>query len=84
MKSDLKIRTKDYALSVIRLFAELPKKTETQIMRGQLRLISTFREFSKRGSSPPNFYFRNGLNGAKRLNGLNVLNGLSYVELFNI
>jgi len=23
--SDLKIRTKDYALSVIRLFAELPK-----------------------------------------------------------
>jgi hypothetical protein len=26
MKSDLKIRTKDYALSVIRLFAELPKK----------------------------------------------------------
>jgi four helix bundle protein len=34
--SDLKIRTKDYALSVIRLFAELPKKTETQIMGRQL------------------------------------------------
>ena len=33
---DLKIRTKDYALSVIRLFAELPKKTETQIMGRQL------------------------------------------------
>jgi hypothetical protein len=32
MKSDLKIRTKDYALSVIWLFAELPKKTETQII----------------------------------------------------
>jgi len=31
--SDLKIRTKDYALSAIRLFAELPKRTETQIMR---------------------------------------------------
>ena len=34
--SDLKIRTKDYSLSVIRLFAELPKKTETQIMGRQL------------------------------------------------
>jgi four helix bundle protein len=34
--SDLKIRTKDYALSVIRLFAELPKRTETQILGRQL------------------------------------------------
>jgi len=34
--SDLKVRTKDYSLSVIRLFAELPKKTETQIMGRQL------------------------------------------------
>jgi four helix bundle protein len=34
--SDLKIRTKDYALSVIQLFAELPKRTETQIMGQQL------------------------------------------------
>jgi hypothetical protein len=34
--SDLKMRTKDYSLSVIRLFAELPKKTETQIMGRQL------------------------------------------------
>jgi four helix bundle protein len=34
--SDLKIRTKDYALSVIRLFADLPKRTETQIMGRQL------------------------------------------------
>ncbi|HWH78146.1 MAG TPA: hypothetical protein VNT76_12270, partial [Candidatus Binatus sp.] len=59
---DLKIRTKIYALSVIRLFTELPKRTETQIMGRQLlrsgtcvgdsglTLISTFREFSKRGS----------------------------------
>ena len=31
-ESDLKIRTKDYALSVIRLFAELPKRTEAQVM----------------------------------------------------
>jgi len=35
-KSDLKIRTKDYALSVIRLFAELPKRTEAQIIGRQL------------------------------------------------
>jgi hypothetical protein len=34
--SDLKIRTKDYALSVIQLFAELPKRTETQILGRQL------------------------------------------------
>ena len=34
--SDLKIRTKDYALSVIQLFAVLPKRTETQIMGRQL------------------------------------------------
>jgi four helix bundle protein len=34
--SDLKIRTKDYALSVIRLFAVLPKRTETQILGRQL------------------------------------------------
>ena len=36
MNSDLKIRTKDYALSVIRLFAELPKRTEAQVMGRQL------------------------------------------------
>ncbi|HEY5544194.1 MAG TPA: four helix bundle protein [Candidatus Binatia bacterium] len=41
MKSDLKIRTKDYALSVIWLFAELPKKTETQIMGRQLLRCGT-------------------------------------------
>ena len=34
--SDLKIRTKDYALLVIRLFAALPKRTETQILGRQL------------------------------------------------
>ena len=39
--SDLKIRTKDYALSVIRLFAALPKRTETQILGRQLRRSGT-------------------------------------------
>ena len=34
--SDLKIRTKEYALSVIRLFAALPKRTETQVIGRQL------------------------------------------------
>jgi four helix bundle protein len=34
--SDLKARTKDYALSVIRLFSDLPKRTETQILGRQL------------------------------------------------
>jgi hypothetical protein len=35
--SDLKIRTKEYALSVIRLFAELPKRTEADVMGRKLR-----------------------------------------------
>jgi four helix bundle protein len=35
-ESDLKLRTKDYALAVIRLFAALPKRTETQISGRQL------------------------------------------------
>jgi hypothetical protein len=30
--SDLKLRTKEYALGIIRLFSELPKRTEVQIM----------------------------------------------------
>ncbi len=37
-------------------------------------LILTFREFSKRGSSPLFLNPLNDLNLAKRLNGLNVLN----------
>ena len=39
--SDLKIRTKDYALSVIRLFAALPKRTEIQILGRQLLRAGT-------------------------------------------
>jgi four helix bundle protein len=35
VNSDLKFRTKEYALSVIRLFAELPKRTEAQVMGRQ-------------------------------------------------
>jgi four helix bundle protein len=39
--SDLKIRTKEYALSVIRLFAALPSRTETQILGRQLLRAGT-------------------------------------------
>lgn len=35
VNSDLKVRTKEYALSIIRLFAELPKRTEAQLMGRQ-------------------------------------------------
>jgi four helix bundle protein len=54
--SDLKIRTKDYALSVIRLFAELPKRTETQILGRQLLRSGTsvgaqYREASRAKSN---------------------------------
>ena len=34
--SNLKTRTKDYALAVIRLFSELPKTAETQVLDRQL------------------------------------------------
>ena len=33
---NLKVRTKDYALSVVSLFSQLPKRTETQIIGRQL------------------------------------------------
>jgi four helix bundle protein len=36
MNSDLKVRTTEYALSVIRLFAELPKRTEAQVLGRQV------------------------------------------------
>jgi four helix bundle protein len=54
--SDLKIRTKDYALSVIRLYAELPKRTETQIIGRQLLRSGTsvgaqYREASRAKSN---------------------------------
>lgn len=57
--SDLKIRTKDYALSVIRLFAELPKRAETQVMGRQLPRSGTsvgaqYRE-ATRGKSTADF-----------------------------
>ena len=35
-EGDLKLRAKEYALSIIRLFAALPKRTETQILSRQL------------------------------------------------
>ncbi len=35
VNSDLNVRTKEYALSIIRLFAELPKRTEAQVMGRQ-------------------------------------------------
>ena len=59
MSSDLKVRTKEYALSVIRLFAELPKRTEAQIMGRQLLRSGTsvgaqYREAS-RGKSDADF-----------------------------
>ena len=57
--SDLKLRTKDYALAVIRLFAVLPKRTETQIIGRQLLRCGTsvgaqYRE-ATRGKSTADF-----------------------------
>jgi four helix bundle protein len=57
VNSDLKIRTKDYALCVIRLFAELPKRAEAQIMGRQLLRSGTsvgaqYREATRAKSNP--------------------------------
>ena len=57
MNRDLKIRTKDYALSIIRFFAQLPKRTEAQIMGRQLLRSGTsvgaqYREASRAKSNP--------------------------------
>jgi four helix bundle protein len=56
-ESDLKLRTKDYALAVIRLFAALPKLTETQILGRQLLRSGTsvgaqYREATRAKSNP--------------------------------
>jgi four helix bundle protein len=57
--SDLKAGTKEYALAVIRLFSELPKRTETQVMGHQLLRSGTsvgaqYRE-ATRGKSTADF-----------------------------
>ena len=52
--SDLKIRTKDYALSVIRLFAELPKRTEVmgrQLLRSGTSVGAQYREATRTKSN---------------------------------
>jgi 23S rRNA-intervening sequence protein len=58
-ESDLKLRTKEYALGIIRLFSELPKRTEVQILGRQLFRSGTsvgaqYRE-AKRGKSTADF-----------------------------
>jgi four helix bundle protein len=55
--SDLKSRTKRYALSVIKLFSELPKRTEAQIIGRQLLRSATsvgaqYREGTRAKSDP--------------------------------
>jgi four helix bundle protein len=57
--SDLKLRTKEYALGIIRLFSELPKRTEVQILGRQLFRSGTsvgaqYRE-ATRGKSTADF-----------------------------
>jgi len=55
--SDRKIRTKDYALSVIRLFAELPKRTQImgrQLVRCGTSVGAQYRE-AKRAKSNADF-----------------------------
>jgi len=56
---DLKLRTKEYALGIIRLFSELPKRTEVQILGRQLFRSGTsvgaqYRE-ATRGKSTADF-----------------------------
>jgi four helix bundle protein len=58
-ESDLKLRTKESALGIIRLFSELPKRTEAQILGRQLFRSGTsvgaqYRE-ATRGKSTADF-----------------------------
>ena len=58
-ESDLKLRTKEYALAIIRLFSELPKRTEVQILGRQFFRSGTsvgaqYRE-ATRGKSTADF-----------------------------
>ena len=52
VNSDLKVRTKDYAISVIRLFADVPKKIEAQVMGRQLLRSGTSVGAQYREASP--------------------------------
>ena len=59
MKGDLKVRTKEFALAVVRLYSDLPKRLEAQIIGDQVLRSGTsvgahFRE-AQRAKSKPNF-----------------------------
>jgi four helix bundle protein len=63
-KHDLKQRTKDFALRVIRLYVALPKSTEAQVMGKQALRSGTsvgahYRE-ATRARSPAEFLSKNG------------------------
>lgn len=59
MRGDLKVRTKEFALSVVRLYADLPKRREAQVIGDQILRSGTsvgahFRE-AQRAKSRPDF-----------------------------
>jgi four helix bundle protein len=59
MKGDLQERTKDFALKIVRLYSELPKKREAQVIGDQLLRSATsvgahVRE-AQRAKSKPDF-----------------------------
>ena len=63
-KSDLTMRTKDFALRVIKLFPKLPRTTEAQVLGKQLLRAATsvganYRE-AYRGRSKPEFIAKCG------------------------
>ncbi len=56
-KEDLQIRTKEFALKVIRMYSELPKSTEAQVLGKQVLRSGTsvganYREASRSRSKP--------------------------------
>jgi four helix bundle protein len=59
MRGDLKVRTKEFALSVVRLYSDLPKRREAQVIGDQILRSGTsvgahFRE-AQRAKSRPDF-----------------------------
>lgn len=71
MKGDLKVRTKEFALAVVRLYSDLPRRREAQIIGDQILRSGTsvgahFREAQR--ESKPDFISKieGGMQGIRR------------------
>lgn len=72
MKGDLKVRTKEFALAVVRLYSDLPRRREAQIIGDQILRSGTSVRSALPGSaareSKPDFISKieGGMQGIRR------------------